>query len=354
MNILVAANIGQINPLIEYLYSTISDLSNFRFRIGTRHFWNVDSSIQIIHVHWPEALTRYVEPTDDLLNMVEDTLTKWKETTKILITHHNRFPHYKKSVNFDRLYKIIYALSDGIIHLSDYAMTEFETNCELYGIRRELLADIPQMVIPIPEPSYFPIRSNTKQAKHYLKLNANVQTISVVGTIRHEEEVQLCLRAFSYVPSDQKTLIIAGKSKVKEEVIRELFAEEYSPHELILTLGAIPNHLIHYYVNAGDLLFIPRHNVLNSANIALGFYFGKVVVGSSFGSIGYFLRLTSNPTFHPNSCDSLSRAIQLGFRMITTDLGIQNQIYADRNWSIYHVARKHIDFYHIISPVDLN
>ncbi len=95
---------------------------------------------------------------------------------------------------------------------------------------------------------------------------------------------------------------------------------------------------VQIYLKAADLLFIPRFNTLNSGNVALGFTFGKVVIGPGYGVIGETLNKTENPVFDPADLNSVSEAIKAGFDLAKSGHGIKNKEFANHNMKWKDIA----------------
>jgi glycosyltransferase involved in cell wall biosynthesis len=102
---------------------------------------------------------------------------------------------------------------------------------------------------------------------------------------------------------------------------------------------------VQYFLKAADLLFIPRFNTLNSGNVALGFTFGKVVIGPDYGVIGEMLKTTGNPVYHPQDIRSIADAIHNGLELASKNHGLNNKQYAQQHFSWKRVAEKTYSFY---------
>ena len=50
--------------------------------------------------------------------------------------------------------------------------------------------------------------------------------------------------------------------------------------------GFVSDQELPLYFGAADVVFIQRVKILNSGNLPLGFYYGKVVVGPNLGDVG--------------------------------------------------------------------
>jgi hypothetical protein len=101
------------------------------------------------------------------------------------------------------------------------------------------------------------------------------------------------------------------------------------------------------YVNAADVLFIPRLKVLNSGNVTMGMTFGRVVVGPDSWDVGELLRATGNPVFDPERPGTAVEAVEQGLQLAREGVvGPRNQELALREWSAAQCARQYADLFH--------
>ena len=104
------------------------------------------------------------------------------------------------------------------------------------------------------------------------------------------------------------------------------------------------------YLNAADVLFIPRLHVLNSGNITLGMTFGKVVVGPDSLDVGHLLKTTGNVVFDPDQPETASAAIQRAMVLAAQgEVGPANQRLALSDWSADQCADQYIDFFNSLT-----
>jgi hypothetical protein len=97
-----------------------------------------------------------------------------------------------------------------------------------------------------------------------------------------------------------------------------------------------------HYLNAADVLFIPRFHVLNSGNVTLGMTFGRVVVGPDSWDVGELLRETGNPVFDPDRPETAARALDEAFRLARAGIiGTRNKELALSEWSVEQCAAKY-------------
>jgi len=104
------------------------------------------------------------------------------------------------------------------------------------------------------------------------------------------------------------------------------------------------------YLNACDVLLIPRLKVLNSGNITLGLTFGKVVVGPDSWDVGELLKETGNPTFDPDRPETAATAVEQGFRLAREGvIGPRNQQRALAEWSAAQCGDLYVNLFRNVS-----
>jgi glycosyltransferase involved in cell wall biosynthesis len=122
--------------------------------------------------------------------------------------------------------------------------------------------------------------------------------------------------------------------------VRNLVRLYYRAHpSFIFNYSFVPEDETQVYLNAADVLFIPRLRVLNSGNVTLGMTFGRVVVGPDSWDVGELLKSTGNPVFDPAVPSSASAALSLGFELATQGtVGPANRNLALSQWSVEKCA----------------
>jgi glycosyltransferase involved in cell wall biosynthesis len=138
---------------------------------------------------------------------------------------------------------------------------------------------------------------------------------------------------------------IRGRGKV--QAYRELRNRlRFLRYGLLLgNYGLVTNKLLSLQFAASDVVLIQRKKVLNSGNLPMGFYFGKVVVGPDRGNVGEILRETGNPVFDPDDENSVARAVREAFTLAEQGKGEENRLYAEKNWSPDICARAIVQAY---------
>ena len=121
-----------------------------------------------------------------------------------------------------------------------------------------------------------------------------------------------------------------------------------------MSKGFVKDEDLPYYYAASDTALIHRKEILNSGNLPMAFYMGKVVVGPNVGNVGTILDETSNPTFDIHKIDSLKDAIEKALVLNKQGKGAYGVVfkakdkktkYAIDNFSTERVAQLHINLY---------
>ncbi len=360
MNILIPYDIkttGMNNP---YLFSLIRALvkidSVTNVTVGYGWLYE-DIDIDVIHLHWPELLVKSQlsdMSREDLLQQshfekVLDHLEKKKRSgTKIITTVHNEKPHTDSQGIFAKFYSEIYSLSDGFIHMGEESekLTNLQFEDETVGKKN--------FIITHGNYSIFPSNLERDDCRKKLNINKDQKVLLSFGAIRSEKELNMGIDSFKNANIDHSIFIMAGKlpfpykSRVKHFTVRKKLYRNYLNEKLRTVEKVISPEEVQIYLKSADVLFIPRFNTLNSGNVALGFTFGKVVIGPDYGVIGETLNKTGNPVFNPFNLNSVSEAIRLGFDFLESGLGEKNQKYAQKEMNWETVAYRTVEAYQAI------
>jgi len=342
MRILVLSDIGSSeadNPFTrELIKGLVSDVRVLVVDYGK--FW-LDTDIRnrwdVVIVQWPEYLVR---PDDE--SSMEAFIQKLKALRsfgKVVTVIHNLTPHYRESVFNHRLYDLVFQQSDGLIHLG-------QTSPTMLANEYPKTAQLPYTVIPHGNYECFGAGVGKQQAREKLGLPLEGELVLALGQIRAQEEFDLAVKAVKGCRGSSRKLLIAGRVtfgvKTNTGRVRAWFMRVFLACRLMgkaklsryvfFHERTIPSSEIPLYLSASDILLIPRKRGLNSGNVALGFTFGKVVVGPSLGNIGEVLRATGNPVFDPDNPDSLGLALDRAFDLIAGGLGDANRSLALSDW----------------------
>lgn len=300
----------------------------------------------IVHIHWPEALTNWSEPTAAELSDIQEILSRWKRESSIVATVHNEYPHNRDTEAFRALYRMVYTHADGIIHMGN----------ESKRITRKRYADeinkAVEIVIPHGNYSYLSNNISKENARLELNLPMNAKVFLSFGRIRSISEWNLLTRGFGAADISKSRLVVAGKktfypSRISKDYWRLWWS--LSPASRIEWIQRfVPSGRVQYFMNAADVLVIPRHDAINSGNVALGLTYGNVIVGPDIGVIGEVLRETGNPTFIPDQPDTVSESFIEAIALQNTDLPSRNKAYAEHKLAWGRIAERHVRHYESI------
>ena len=357
MNILLPYDVTTTGMKNPYLYLLMRELHKLEGVTELQHgfgWLHEPGFYDLIHLHWPELLVKSQLPDMSRTNLLQerhynrvlDGLRKKKEKgAKIVITIHNEKPHKDKLGQFDNYYSQIYQLCDAFIHMG-------ESSIQI--LKEDYSDDItgkPSFLIHHGDYSFFPDTLVRNECRNRLNILENEKLLLAFGAVRSKEELELGIDAFHGADIKDSTYLIAGsipnpyRSQPQHYIVRKklyanMFNSRIQTHE-----KTIAPEEVQIYLKAADLLFIPRFNTLNSGNIALGFTFGKVVIGPDYGVIGEMLRQTGNPVFEPEKLESVSEAIRKGFDLSENGHGIKNKEYANHHMKWDQIAEKTLQAY---------
>lgn len=300
-----------------YIYTLIEGLqksySECELSWGRDMFWSDDIyTYDIVHFHWPQTfMGKDPHSEADLLHHIE----KMKASgVKVVATCHDLEPHYDVYSDKKESMRIVYSLSDVIIHLGEYSKTLFE---KLYPNAAHLL--IPHHLYDT-EYTFFPSK---KESLKYLQLPEKCTCILCFGSFRAKQERELII-TLSKQLANKNVIILAPcfmniwwrSFRMFHKLLKKLY---YQYRYNIYCTGrpwlAVSEENLPYYYGAADVVFIQRLKILNSGNAMMPILFSKVVVGPDCGNVGGFLRRWGYPVFNVNDLqrvgESVSRAIKL-------------------------------------------
>ncbi|MEX1211369.1 MAG: hypothetical protein WEA36_00850 [Balneolaceae bacterium] len=357
MKILIPYDIdttGNRNPYLFLLLRALSahkDVERVDHGFGFLH--EPTGHWDIIHLHWPEQLVRpFLETywsdatvTDTHIKKVTDALSRHKASgSKILMTIHNEAPHKDPSGGGKRLYEEVWRQADGFHHLGEASRAQLTST----------LPDRPSVVIPHGDYRWFPDEQSREEARKALDMSPETTLILAFGAIRNQAELNLGLKAHRQAKQPGSLYLMAGSVPYPYRVKRQhwntrrlLFREQWAGRartvERSIRAGEVQS-----FLNAADLLFLPRIDALNSGNVPLGFTFGRVVVGPNIGVIGEMLRETGNPTFDPRQPESAAGAIREGLRLARNGHGETNRAWSREhlNWEV--IADRTVHAFHAL------
>ncbi|MEX0770571.1 MAG: hypothetical protein WD035_07555 [Balneolaceae bacterium] len=356
MNVLIPYDINTTGLRNPYLFQLLKGLEFHSGIAKVQHGYGwlhvEEGSWDVIHLHWPEELMgaglpdsfSETELREESIQRLTNLLESWKaKGTTLVLTVHNELPHKQRNEKSVELYRQIYSLVDVFIHMGEESVKLISEKFP------EETAGKPTIVIPHGDYSLFPNLIGKREARKRLGISLQKNVMLAFGAIRSEEELNMGINAMKSAGMADMLYLIAGKipypykSKMRHFTVRrKLF---FNKGRVKTEERVIPPEEVQIYMNAADLLFIPRIRALNSGNVALGFNFGKVVAGPDYGVIGEVLGQTGNPVFDPSDLSSVASAIREGFRLSGTDLGQQNRDYCRRYMNWKKIADQYVNVY---------
>jgi hypothetical protein len=285
----------------------------------------------------------------DLWNRLIASLEHWKSHSKLVHTRHVQEPHVRIDEEFQKLYKTVFSYCDAVAHFAHYSIQHFK---EFYPEFNH----VNHVVIPHQNYSSLPNEVSRKEARKRMGITNNAKVMLVFGMVK-EREKQLITTAFNAIEGPDKVLLAPGW-KVPRRAIKWIRLREWvykfdlwrtKQNETFRTnLGFVQETDAQYYLNATDILLIPRIDELNSGNITLGFTFGLVVTGRDGGDIGEILKETGNPVFNPHQPASIANAVKKAFELAEAGYGQNNKQLALADWSLDQISNMYIDLYTVL------
>lgn len=322
-------------------------------------FWSMEGEYDAVHLHFPEYMTFELaeaynnELTDTLIAQVEERLKHWANRSRIVITRHVLLPHLARTdPKWEHLYELCYSYADSVIHFATASIKEFE---ERYAKTKFYRGERPRHVV-IPHANYasLPNDISREEARRKLGISDRAKVVLVFGAIRNFEERDLIMETFEGINVEHKVLLVSNWREKLANVswirlkywLRDLTRLYYRLHpRYIFNYGFVPEEDAQLYLNASDILLIPRVKVLNSGNVTLGITFGKIVVGPDSWDVGELLIETGNVAFDSDNPSTAVAAVEKAFELAKTDLAERNRQMALEEWSPAKCARMHRDLY---------
>jgi hypothetical protein len=323
-------------------------------------FWNMEGDYDVIHLHFPEYLTFGLQHayqqglTDALLVETATRLAYWSKRAKLVVTRHVLLPHDAlEDPMWEKMYAVFYRYADGVAHFAQPSIDEFRKR---YAGTDWVHGREPRHTI-IPHHNYasLPDTIGRDEARAKLGIPAKARVMLVFGAIRNEAEKQLILETFQNLKVPGKLLLVSRWREQLAKVswirlkywLRDLTRLYYRLHPSYhFNYGFVEEADSQLYLNAADVLFIPRLWVLNSGNITLGMTFGKVVIGPDAWDVGELLRETGNPVFDPDRPDAAAAMVEEGLRLaVEGKRGPANRERALTEWGADQCAVKYVELY---------
>lgn len=331
-------------------------------------FWRMEGDYDVVHLHFPEYVTFEIEAAyqlglqQPLIDGMEERLAFWSTRASIVVTRHVLLPHDALSdPMWENMYETVYAYADGVVHFAKASIDEFRQRYSHVAFRRG--REPAHAIIPHHNYCSLPNEIGREAARKQLGIPQGASVVLVFGAIRHDAERQLILNAFNELDAPKKVLLVSRWREQLADVswirlkywIRDLTRLYHRLHPRHhFNYGFVEEADTQLYLNAADVLFIPRLWVLNSGNVTLGMTFGRVVVGPDAWDVGELLRETGNPVFDPDHPETAGAALSRGFRLASEGVvGAANRQLALSAWSPERCAAEYVQIFAAVSGRDL-
>ena len=322
------------------LVEALSDFSEVTWDF--EEFWKMENDYDVVHIHWPEYLSFEIESylnsqddlSDDLWARVEKCCAYWNQHSTMVYTRHVKAPHSRDDQVFKKLYALVFSYCHAVNHFAEFSIKQFQSFFPENTIKLHQV---------IPQHKHFSLPNDTdkRQAREALNIPMSSKVLLSFGHVKDNEKA-LISQVFDAIEGKDKYLLAPGWS-VKRRKIGYIRLREWVlkwdqwvaslNRKRRINLGFIPEEEAQLYVNAADVLLIPRTNELFSGNISLGFTYGIVVLGKNNSNIGEILERHGNPTFEVGDSESMKAAVNRAFQFSKDGLGSANKAVADEDWS---------------------
>lgn len=333
MKILVVCNLQNTsNPYVLTLTNQLKAIGT-DLVCSLDELWSNSTHYDIVHFQWPEAVFDWAKiVSNEQVEQLHKKLAYLKSNgVKIFITCHNLAPHTCTDKGVLSLYELIYSYCDVFVHLGEYS-------------KMVLGKDYPDAKhVIIPHHIYntiYKFNLNKDDCQKELGIDPHKFNVLCFGEFRNDEEREFVIRLMKIGKDRSWNFITPGfyRQRLITKHLTELPSRlmryaRYCWAGIKYSTKILDDSMLEKYFTACDVVMIQRQSILNSGNLPMAFFAGKVVVGPDTGNVGDILRKTGNPVFLPRSIDSAKDSIQKAEVLFQGDKGLQNRKLAEEQWS---------------------
>ena len=331
------------NPYVGTLMKSINaQFDDVQWICDLDSIWDdkILKSLDIIHIQWPNQLVLKHTAKD-----VEELLMKVKKNSiRLVVTCHNYEPHYVKKEDEVKAYKLVYSNADVMLHLgkeSCEVMTKSYPQVRHEIIYHHIYNDL------------FPETYNQDFCRKRIGLKQKHTYVLCFGLFRNDEERDFIASVAEMLKSYNITIVAPSFYRMPErrnklaliKPLIRLYYEKWKHPNIIMSRKYISDAELPYYYGAADAAVLQRLHILNSGNVPLAFWLGKVVVGPDEGNVGPLLKEFSNPVFDATKPETAVQGILKAIELAKRGLGVKNREQAKRLFSTDVVANHLYNIY---------
>lgn len=334
------------NPFISTYTDSISSMhKDVAFYYNKDLIWQEEAySFNVVHFMWPQLYCDDMASGKDLRQRLAQLKSRG---VRIFATCHNFTPHVVTNRYSIETYNIVYSMSDVITHLGEYSL----------NILKDEFPESKHYLIPhhVYDDLYNQRNTSIQDSINELKyLSSDYRYVLSLGTFRSFEEKKFFVSLASSLFQEGIRFIAPSflrkpyGSRNPKWWLQYLWCWIMSKRCHIVSSGKyVSDEQMPAYFDKADIVFVQRLKILNSGNVPLGLYMGKVVVGPNVGNVGSLLALCSNPTFDPDRFETAKDAIMSALEIANTDIGEKNRAFCIENWSTKRIAEMYYKIYTI-------
>lgn len=336
MKILITHNVVEDvedNPFVRVLRDGLLEFGH-QVVCSRDEFWNAPSHYDLIYIQWPDDLPLDGHrKTHDLCALRKQLSWIRNMGIQMVVTVHNLHPH-SNDPYISQVYDCVYEVVDAFHHMGSYS-------CEILKMK------FPNAYhFVVPHPAYYNEKEmvlTQEDCRKKYGLPKQYPIVLAFGAVRNDVEREMLIKLSHHfyfkcciwVPKMHRSLR-TNRNKLSKILTYIVFRI----HGIRMHRGLICEKDVIEIVQASDIIFIQRKEILNSGNLPLGFSMGKIVVGPDKGNVGRILRETGNPVFNPDDHNSINGALVDALKMFNSNnlQGLKNFEYARKYWSKRRVA----------------
>ncbi len=332
------------NPYVGTLVESINrQYGDIEWKCDLNSIWDDDIvSYDIVHIHWPQQLlvNRSIS-----IKEVERLMQKLKDANvKIVSTCHNFEPHYTTNPDKKKAYELVYKNADLMFHLGKFSLHVMEQKfpqCKHVLLYHHIYDKL------------YPQIYSKEESRERLHLSQDGKYALCFGVFRDDEERKFIGNLAKELSKDginiiaptfvnihiRKNLFITLKDIIK------YYKEKLTYRNIVMKRHFISDDDLPYYYGAADVALLQRFHILNSGNVPLAFWMGKVVVGPNTGNVRDLLDDFGNPTYDVTNPMTAVSAIKKAIMLAEQGLGKNNRNNAKELFSTDTVAKHMYECY---------